>query len=164
MKRDVNFNLLRGILALLVIMAVLTVYYQYSYTQLLTQYQQDNATLMMQNEYIEKTMGELNVSMERESDLKGKYTELKSAKESVDRQLSETRQQLSETTERYNQLNIEYNRQNIVLDKVKSKIPALEMQSAKAQQDIIANSTSASSSIAQLIATIRDLKAGMGGT
>jgi len=51
-----------------------------------------------------------------------------------------------------------------VLGKVKSKIPALEMQSAKAQQDIIANSTSASSSIAQLIATIRDLKAGMEST
>lgn len=162
MKRDVNLNLLRSILALLVIMAVLTVYYQYSYTQLLKRYQQDNLTLAMQNENLDKTMGELNTSMQRESDLKGKYTDLKSAKEAVDRQLADTRQQLSDITDRYNKLNIEYNRQTIVLDKVKGKVPILEMQSAQLQQHIIENNTAVSSDIAQVIATVKDLKSAIG--
>ena len=87
MKRDVSFSLLGLIMLLCLGIAVASVYYQYTYTDLQSKYKVSNETLQEtiidyqeKEKFLDAALQNLSLSEEREEVLGGKYQEVETEK------------------------------------------------------------------------------------
>ncbi|MEA1870504.1 MAG: hypothetical protein U9N09_10295, partial [Euryarchaeota archaeon] len=96
MKRDVSFSLLGLIMLLCLGIAVASVYYQYTYTDLQSKYKVSNDTLqktMMDYQekemFLDAALQNLSLSEEREEALGGKYQKVETEKVGLQTDLAE---------------------------------------------------------------------------
>jgi len=151
MKRDINFGLFLIIIAVLVLFATFTIYYQTTYKNMTTNYnykleelKRTSEELGLQKSRLNETSYELEIKVEREQDLSGKYTGLKgerdklqSDKEKLEIDLSSTKSQLAEKSAQLVAKESELAQKTSELASAKTQIINLidERNNYKAQRD-----------------------------
>jgi len=103
MKRDVSFSLLGLIMLLCLGIAVASVYYQYTYTDLQSKYEVSNDTLQKtmidyqeKEKILDAALQNLSLSEEREEVLGGKYQEVETEKVGLQTDLAEANEAIKD--------------------------------------------------------------------
>ncbi len=115
MKKNVSFSLLGLILLLAAGIAASSVYYQYTYSDLQTKYEDSNETLYKtMGDYREKeqildaTLQNLSLSEKREDVLGGKYEEVETEKEGLQTDLTKANAELVSLHTKHDALQRDY--------------------------------------------------------
>ena len=152
MKRDVNFVLFILIIVTLVAFAGFSTYYQKTFRNVSTQYQQKISeldevagSLQVAQENLSKTSRELRVKGEREEDLSKRYTTLSDLKEQLEKSLTETRSQLAQTTSELETTKSELTTTKSELSTTKSQLDAANAKIDSLKNEIAALKSSISS-------------------
>jgi len=105
MKRNVNFGFFFLLIATLISLAGLSIYYQTTFKDLYMDYKLKlddlrniSSTLSTEKAKLEQTSQELNIKEEREKELSTQYTDLKTEKEKLEDQKATLQKQLAEKT------------------------------------------------------------------
>ena len=150
MQKDVNYALLMVILGLLIAIVGMSIYYQNTYKGLsgtydvtLKQLEERINELNAKEQMLTQTQQELNTTQKDKAVLSDKYTNLKSEKDKVDKELSDTRAQrdaLNQILASYRAKRAELYNATInlrsAIDALSSKIDANETLKASLSADI----------------------------
>ena len=152
MKRDVNFVLFILIIVTLVAFAGFSTYYQKTFRNVSTQYQQKISeldevagSLQVAQENLSKTSRELRVKGEREEDLSKRYTTLSDLKDQLEKSLTETRNQLALTTDELEKTKSELSTAKSELTTTKNQLDAANAKIDSLKNEIAALKNSISS-------------------
>ena len=136
MKKDVNFGLFILIIATLICFAGFTTYYQNTFENISTDYEEKiselekvTGDLQLQKSRLNETSYELKIKVDREAELSGKYDTVKSERDKFEQDTEKLTNELEKTE-------IELSQTKVTLTSTKNQLAQTESDLTNAEDDI----------------------------